>query len=60
MKTAHEWAVELTHNRIRYGTILEGQPVILAELKKAIFRAARDVIEEVHQEAASTVSEVTK
>lgn len=45
-RTPHYWAVVLTHERIDYGEILRGQPDVLAQLKKEIFSAARDVIEE--------------
>lgn len=54
MKTAHEWAIVLTHQRISYGTILEGQPEVLAELKKAIFKCAREVIEAAQKDARVT------
>lgn len=51
MKTAHEWAVELAHERISYGLILEGQPDVLKQLKNTIFRVARDLIEEAQRDA---------
>ena len=56
-KTAHQWAVELTHQRISYGQFLEEQPDILDALKKAVFRAARDVIAEAQAELAYKLSE---
>lgn len=45
-KTPHYWAVLLTHERIEYGQILEEQPELLDALKKAIFKAAKGVLEE--------------
>jgi hypothetical protein len=43
---AQHWAVVLTHERIDYGDFLESQPDILDALKKTIFRAAKQVMEE--------------
>ena len=55
MKTAHQWAVELTHERIEYGTILakDVPPEVFDLLKQAIFRASRQLIQEVQDECAS-------
>lgn len=50
MKTAHEWAIELTHKRINYGTLLEERPDILEPLKKTIFYTAMVLIEQVQIE----------
>ena len=48
-KTPHYWAVVLVHERVDYGEILEGQPDVLKQLKKALFDAAKDVLTEATQ-----------
>lgn len=42
--TPHEIGVDVAHNRIAYGEILERDPVVLGMLKTAIFRTVRDAV----------------
>lgn len=51
MKTAHQWAIELTHERISYGVFLEQQPELLEQLKKVLFNQAKELIAEVQADA---------
>jgi hypothetical protein len=51
IKTPHYWAVILVHERMTYGSILSGQPDVLAVLKKELFKAAKEVITEAVNEA---------